>query len=164
MARSLRKFKETVEIKSLPLHRIRSHRYFPVAVVASFLLVAACIHVWQRVVVIGLVREVSLLQKESRCLVDDAHKLRTEIAALSMASRIEQYSIDSLGLQRVSLDRMVTLIPEESREAPADQLATMFSSMKRVAEYLPTFSEAKAAHRQLEPIRFESDEAGERGE
>ena len=164
MGRSLRKFKETVEIRSLLLHRVRSHRYFPAAVVASVLLAAACVHIWQRVVVIGLVKEVSQLERENRSLVDDAHKLRTELAALTMASRIEQYAIDSLGLNRVSADRLYTLIPEAAGNAPVDEWATMLTSISRVADHLPAISEARAAHHQLEPIRFGPGSDGGDGE
>jgi hypothetical protein len=110
--------------------------------------------------VINLVQDVSRLQKENRSLVDDAHKLRTEIASLSMASRIEQYALDSLGLQRVKMDQIVTLVPEESAEAPTDRFATMVSSIKRVADYLPAMSEAKAASDELKPIRFEPGDTG----
>jgi len=164
MARSVRVFKETLEMRSLLLHRIRSHRYFPVAVIATIVLAVACTHIWQRVVVIGLVQQVSRLQKENRQLIDDTHKVQSEIAALSMASRIERYAADSLGLARVGTDCLYTLVSEESSQAPADQLATVLSSIKRVADYLPEVSDANAARNQLEPIRFETDGDGEQGE
>jgi cell division protein FtsL len=158
MARSVRQFTETLELRSLPLHRLRSHRYFPAAVIALVVLAAACVHVWQRVVVIGLVKEVSALERENRGLVDDAQKVHTDIAALSMATRIEQYAIDTLGMQRITPDRLFTLVKEESRQLTNDQLATLISSIKRVAECLPVVTEAQATAKPLEPIRFEDDE------
>lgn len=164
MARSVRVFKETVEMRSLLLHRMRSHRYFPFAVIGTIVLAVACIHIWQRVVVIGLAQQVSHLKKENKQLIDDAHKVQSEIAALCMSSRIEQYALDSLGLKRVSTDRLYTLVTEDVSEAPSDQLATVLSSIKRVADYLPEVAEAKAAHSQLEPIRFDTDDEGEPGE
>jgi cell division protein FtsL len=161
MAKSVRQFKETIEFRSLPLHRLRSHRYFAAAVIAAVVLVAACIHVWQRVVVINLVKEVSALDKENRSLVDDAHKIQTDIAALSMATRIELYALDTLGLQRVRADHLYTLIPEATREFSSDDLTTMISSIKRVAECLPVLTEAQAAAQELQPIRFEPADNGE---
>lgn len=163
MAKSVRQFKETIELRSLPLHRLRSHRYFPAIVISLVVLSAACIHVWQRVLVIGLVKEVSVLEKENAGLVDAAHKVRTDIAALSMATRIENYAIDSLGLQRVSADRLVTLAPEATRNLSSDELATLISSIKRVAEYLPVVTEAQAGAQELEPIRFDPADEPEVG-
>lgn len=160
MARSVRQFKETIEFRSLPLNRLRSHRYFPVAVIALVVLAAACIHVWQRVVVIGLVQEVSALEKKNRSLVDDAQKVQTDIAALTMATRVERYAVDTLGLQQVRADRLYTLVPDVTRNLSSDELATMLSSIRRVADYLPALTEAQAAQ-ELQPIRFEpSDDSG----
>ena len=164
MARSVRVFKETVEMRSQILHRLRSHRYFPIAVIAAIVLAVACIHIWQRVMVIGLAQQVAHLKKENKLLIDDSHKVQSEIAALTMSSRIEPYALDSLGLKRVSTDRLYTLVTEEVSETPNDQLATVLSSIKRVADYLPEVAEAKAGHNQLEPIRFDTDDAGEQGE
>jgi len=158
MARSVRKFTETIELRSLLFNRLKSHRYFPATVLALVVLAAACIHIWQRVVVISLVKEVSVLQKENLALVDDAHKIQTDIAALTMASRIERYAIDTLGLQRIRPDRLYTLIPESAGELSTDRLTTMISSIRRVAECLPVLTEAQAAAQELRPIRFETSE------
>lgn len=155
MARSVRKFKETIEFRSLPFNRLRSHRYFPATVLALVILAAACIHIWQRVVVISLVKEVSALQKENRGLVDAGHKVQTDVAALCMATRIERYALDTLGLKRVSPDSIYTLVPRSVGELSSDELTTMMSSIRRVAEYLPVLTDANAAAKKLEPIRFE---------
>ena len=163
MARSVRKFKETVDLRSLPLQRLKSHRYFPVAAIAALVLVAACIHVWQRVVVISLVKEISVLQKENRRLVDDAHKVRSEIASLSRPTRIERYAIDSLGLQRVAADQIITLIPGSDAREAGDELAAMISSIGRITDYLPVMTEAQAKEQELRPINLEYEEADEVG-
>jgi len=163
-ARSLRKYKETVEIKALPFNRLRAHRYFPIAVMAIVVTAAACIHVWQRVVVISLVKEVAALEKENRGLVDDAHKVQTEISFLSMASRIERYAVDSLGLQRVRPDNIYAVQKMEGEEEPPDEFAAMISSMRRLAEFLPERTEARAAAQELQPIRFDTVESPGAGE
>ena len=157
IVRSVRKFKETVEFRALPLQRLKAHRYFPLAVMALILMAAACVHVWQRVVVISLVQEVSALEKESQGLVDDAHKVRTEITSLSMAARIERYAVDSLGLQRVQPERLFAVTADEREEAPSsDEFAAVLSSIKRVVEYLPEVAEVHAEPQELEPIRFDT--------
>ncbi|MCX6833797.1 MAG: cell division protein FtsL [candidate division Zixibacteria bacterium] len=157
MARSVRKFKETVEFRAHPLQRLKSSRYFPFAVIAVVLMAAACVHVWQRVVVISLVQEVSVLERESQGMVDDTHKMQTEITALSMAGRVERYAVDSLGLQRVQPDHLFALTEDEKEEVQkSDEFADMMSSIKRVAEYFPEVSEVRAETQELEPIRFDT--------
>ncbi len=161
-ARSVRNFKETLEMRSHLLKRVQGHRYFPMALIVAIVLAAACVHVWQRVMVIGLVKEVSQLQKENRRLVDDTQKIQSDIASLCMAARIERYAADSLGMCPVPVDRLYTLVPEASRNVPSDDLATMLSSIKRVARYLPVLTEAQAGASELQPIRFEPEiEQGE---
>ncbi|MEW5795131.1 MAG: cell division protein FtsL [Candidatus Zixiibacteriota bacterium] len=156
-ARSLRKYKETVEIRSLLFNRLRTHRYFPIAVMALLITGAACIHVWQRVVVLSLVKEVAALEKENRGLVDDAHKIQTEIAALSMATRIERFASDTLGLQRPSPNGLYTMTPVDIEMAESqDAFAALVSSIRRMADYLPERTEARAAAQELEPIKFDT--------
>lgn len=159
MVLPVRKFKETLEIRSGILARLKSHRYFPITIIATLVLVAAVIHVWQRVVVISLVKEVSVLTKVNRSLVDDAHKLQSRITALSMTARVEGYAMDSLGLKRVTADQLFTLVPEEVTPVAADELATILFSIKRVAEYLPVLSQAQAGASQLQPLKFEPDDS-----
>ena len=62
MKEAVRRFKETIEIKSTIFNRVRSHRYFSISMLVAACLFAACFHVWQRVKVIELVKEVSQLQ------------------------------------------------------------------------------------------------------
>jgi len=156
--RSVRKFKEAVEIRSHLTKKIQSHRYFPAAVIISILLVASCTHVWQRVKVMGLVHEVALLQKKNVALVDNLQKVNTEITSLSMSTRIERYAQDSLGLNRVTPDRLYTLVPKTYKQNRADELATMFSSIWKVADFLPSLTEAQATEKQLYSPKFETDE------
>jgi cell division protein FtsL len=156
---SIRSFKESLEMSSQPLKRLQKHRYFAIALISLALVSAACVHVWQRVVVLGLVKEVGQLQKESRELVDGIEKVQSDIAALTMAGRIEQYARDSLGLGRVTPTHLYTLAPEAIKDVSKDELATMLSSIKRVANYLPVLSEAQADITELQPIRFEDDGA-----
>ncbi len=125
-------------------------------VIALALLAAACVHVWQRVMVIELAKEVATLRGENRSLVDDTRKLRSEIVALSMATRIERYAVDSLGLQPVTADRLLTLVKESEKDIPYDELTVMFSSIKRIADYLPVLTEAEATARDLRPIKFDT--------
>jgi len=157
MARSVRRFKETVEMRTGVFQRIRSHRFVSVGVVALTLLVAACLHIWQRVIVIELAKDVASLKVENRSLVDDVKKVRSDIVALSTVTRLEKYAVDSLDLQPVAADRLFTLVRKSEKTIPADELKAMFSSIKRVADYFPVISDAHAsAGMELRPIKFDT--------
>jgi len=157
MARSVRKFTETVELRSLLFKRLKSHRHFPSIVITLAILTCACIHIWQRVDVMSLVTEVTALERENLALIDDTQKVRTDLSALMMASRIECYAMDTLGLQRIRPDRLYTLVPETPGELATDRFATMISSILRVAEYIPVVTEVQAASQELQPITFGAD-------
>ncbi|MCK4373559.1 MAG: cell division protein FtsL, partial [candidate division Zixibacteria bacterium] len=106
MRKTVRKFKETVEIRSSVINRLRSHRYFPIAVLVTVFLMASVIHVWQRVHVLETVKQVSHLRAENEQLVDATSKLNVRLATLTAAGRIEKYAMDSLGLQPVAADQI----------------------------------------------------------
>jgi len=157
MARSVRRFKETVEMRSGILKRIRSHRFVSIGFVALTLLVAACLHIWQRVIVIELAKDVASLRVENRSLVEDVKKIRSDIVALSTVTRLEKYAVDSLDLQPVAADRLFTLVRKSEKTIPADELKSMFSSIKRVADYFPVISDAHASPgMELRPIKFDT--------
>ncbi len=157
MSRSVRQFKETIEMRSLSPLRFRSNKYFPAATLLSALLLVACLHIWQRVHVIHLVREVGELTITNQHLVDETKKTQTEVAALTMASRVQEYAADSLGMKPMSTDRLVTIVKgHETAPPPTDELANVVNSFKRVVDYLPVMEETKAAANELKPIRFDS--------
>jgi len=156
MAIAVRKFKETIELGSPIIRRVRSHKYFPVIVITFLVLVAAIAHVWQRVAVIQLVKDVSILRAENKSLSDDSKKIQSQISRLAMTSRIEQLARDSLGLRRIMAERLFTLVSEEGKRIPSDELSTMFSSIKRVAEYLPTITPAEASAKELRTIDLDT--------
>ena len=156
MKETVRKFKETLEIKSSVLNRLRSHRYFPITLLFCVFLSAACVHIWQRVRVMELVQEVSQLKKENADLLDTRKKAYSEIAALSTASRIEQFAIDSLGLRRVNADRLYTLVPKDVQPKQPDDLELMLYAISRVAEYVPVVSVNNAQAGGVENLELET--------
>ena len=156
MAIAVRKFKETIELSSPIFRRLRSHKYFPVVVISLLVLVAAVTHVWQRVAVMHLVKDVSILRAENKSLVEDSKKLQSQISRLVMTSRIEKIAHDSLGLSRIPADRLFTLVTEESESMPSDELSVMFSSIKRVAEYMPAITPAEASARELRTVNVDT--------
>jgi cell division protein FtsL len=156
MQRAIRKFTESVDFQSIGFKRLRSHRYFPIGAVTAAVLILACFHVWQRVQVITLVSDVAVLRERNRDLTDHLHKMQYDIAALSMATRIEAYAVDTLGMQPIVADRLYTLVRDRDRDVPRDELATMFSSIKRIADCLPVITETRAQAAQSQPVRLDS--------
>lgn len=143
MKDAVRKFKETLDIESSLLKRLRSHPYFGITLLAAALLVASCFHVWQRVIVLESVKEVARLRADNVRLLDNLRKVRVEIARLSMATRIEKFAVDSLGMKPITAEHLYTLVPED-RSVDPDQLAEMMSAIKRVVDYMPVVSSNEA--------------------
>jgi cell division protein FtsL len=158
MNRSVRIFKETVDMRRFSLRKLRSHRYAAAIGVAALLLALACAHIWQRVTVIQLAKDVTRLQAEHREILDQSRKLNSEISALSMAARIELYAVDSLGLEPVSTDRLFTVLTEKKPDHPAqsDQYASLVSAIKRVGDHLPVLSQTEASAEITDSINFDS--------
>jgi len=152
MKRAIRKFSETVEMQSSIFNRIKSNKYFPFALLGIFLLSASCIHIWQRVQVLDLVHEVSLLKSENRNLLNDLRKINSEIATLSKVSRIEQYAADSLGLKKIDAEKLFTLIRPREEQPEIDNITMVMNAIQRVASYLPTVTETQATAGELKQV------------
>ena len=145
------------------ISRVRSHRFFSLSVMAATLVLVACVHIWQRVHVIRLVKETGDLRVENRQLVDDTKKALTEVAALSMASRIEVCAADTLGLRRISADRLYTITREREKPKQRDELNSVEASLKRFSDCLPVLTEAQAGAAELRPIKFDSSDVESNG-
>ena len=152
MRKAVRKFKETVEIRSSIINRFRSHRYFSAAVLVCVILAASCFHVWQGVKVMTLVKETARLRSENADLVNNIKKVSSDISSLEMASRILPYGRDSLGLKVVSADRLFTLAPKEARAERRDDLNALTVAIKRVARYMPVVSQTSVHASELRPL------------
>jgi len=84
-------------------------------IVGSIILLA-CLHVWQRVYVMGLVKDVSVLEKENKNLKDLVKKANMEVIELSRLSRIEKIAKEDLGLTRTSSENLFTLNIDRERD------------------------------------------------
>lgn len=161
MRRPVRQFKEMMDIRKSLLNRVRSSRYTAYLLLALAFLAAACVHVWQRVHVLDLVTDVSQLTKVHSTLDDELKKVNSEIASLSMASRIEEYAKDTLGMIPVSPDKLFTLVSDDRGGYQKDDLQAMFDAVKRVTDYMPSVSENSALAAEPSMIKIDSiDRAG----
>ena len=156
MKLTVRKFKETVEINSSTLNKLKSHRYFPISVLFCLFLVVACFHVWQRVRVVTLVKEISILKNDSGELLDNKKKLYSELVSLSTLSRIERYAVDTLGLKPIEAERLLTLLREDIVPVQPDELRQMMTAVKRIVEFLPVIEETRAKAGAVEDITIDS--------
>ena len=163
MKKPVRKFKETVELQTSPWRRLRSHRFFSVTVLAAAVFSVGCFHVWQRMRVLDLVREVSELRRENAGLVDAHTKVKAEIAALSMAARIQAYAQDSLGLVPAPADHIYTLVPREYDPGSPDELQLMFTAFERVSRHMPVLGVNDALASESKAIRFDSADVSPEG-
>jgi len=151
---SVERYRATDSIrKSLKKKLVSSRSVIPVLVVGSLILLA-CLHVWQRVYVMQLVKEVSVLDKENRELHDIVKKANLEILELSSLSRIEKIAGDEFNMTGTSSENIYTLTFKESQPGP-EGLHDVISSLQKVAEHLPTLSESNAETIDI----FETDES-----
>ena len=156
MKEAVRKFKETVEMKSSAFNRIKEHRYFSLGVLFAVVLFAASFHVWQRVRVMTLAKEVGHLRVENGSLLDDKKKLYSDIASLTTSSRIETYARDTLGLKSAQADRLYTLIKKDAVRESKDEFDVMLAAFKRVTDYIPVVEQTRAEAKSGEKIHIDS--------
>jgi cell division protein FtsL len=147
---------ETSAIRASLLHRIRTHRFFPLTALIAALFLVACIHVWQRVKVVELVKINGRLRLENAELIDETRKAYSQIARLSLASRIESYALDSLGMKPVDADRIFTLVPTDKPAAPQDELGGVINAVRRLAACVPVVSQTQAAAGEVSVINIDT--------
>ncbi len=151
---SVERYRATDSIrKSLRKKLVSSRSVIPVLVVGSLILLA-CLHVWQRVYVMGLVKEVTVLEKKNKDLTDTVKKANLDILELSSLSRIEKIAGEQLHLSGTRSENIYTLTFKERQPAP-EGLRDVISSLQKVAEHLPTLSESNAETTDI----FETDES-----
>ncbi len=156
MRHPVRQFKEIIDIRRSVINRFRTNRYVPYVLLALIFLTAACIHIWQRVHVFDLVTDVSKLTIQESSLDDELKKVSSDIASLSMASRIEQYAVDTLGMIPVPPDKLYTLVSNNSVGYKRDDFHAMLDAVKRVADYVPRPSENSALAGEPSTIKIDT--------
>ncbi|MEW5924411.1 MAG: hypothetical protein AB1746_10520, partial [Candidatus Zixiibacteriota bacterium] len=131
---------------------VSSKTLIPTMIIGSIILLA-CLHVWQRVYVMGLVKEVTVLEKENNNLKDLLKKSDMEITELSRLSRIEEIATEQLGLTRTGSENLFTLSinKDNNKTTGLDDVVT---SLKKIADNLPVLNETNAATNEI----FETNE------
>jgi cell division protein FtsL len=108
------------------------------------IIVFACLHIWQRVYVLGLVKEIGTIQKERESLVDILKKTNADAAELSRLSRVEPIAAEKLGLGRTSAENLFTLEVKKQEITKRNGIEEVKLSLKKLADNLPVINETKA--------------------
>lgn len=140
---SVQRYRATGSLRnSLRKKLVSSRSLIPVLLLGSLILLA-CVHIWQRVYVMGLVQEVTVLENENRCLKDLVKKTDMEIIDLSRLSRIEQLATRELGLSRKGSEDLYLLSLNDA-ETESEGFDEVVTSLKKIADNFPVLSESKA--------------------
>jgi hypothetical protein len=121
---------------------VSSKSFAPTLIIISIILLA-CLHVWQRVYVIGLVDEVAGYRQDHEKLSDLLKKTNIEIIELSRPSRIKSVAVEKLGLQEPDWGRVYTLKLNDDQDLEPG-LDEVVQSFKKLADNLPVLNESRA--------------------
>ena len=143
MSISLPRYHSTGKLrKSFRKRIISSPRLIPTLIIVS-IVVFACLHIWQRVYVLGLVKEIAVVEKEREHLTDLLKKTNSDASELSRLSRMEPIAIEKLGLGRTSAENLFTL-EVKKQEIKLSGIDNVKNSLKKLADNLPVINETKA--------------------
>ncbi len=143
MKTSVQRYRATNRLRKSFKRQVVSSKFLVPALVICTLIVLACIHVWQSVYVMGLLREVNVLEKENSLLQNKVKKSRADIVELTRLNRIDSLAVGKLGMSKVNFDNLFTLISDRPASAP-DGIDEVVGSLKKFAEHLPVISESRA--------------------
>jgi cell division protein FtsL len=154
---SVARYRATSNLRKTFGKRIVSSKLLIPIIFTASIIILACLQVWQRVYVIGLVSEVSRYENENRKLTDLYKKIQMENIELSRLSRIEKIAAEKFGLEKTGAQNLFTLqLPESSFQD--DGLDAVVTSLKKIADNLPVINETKAETIDI----FDTDEKSQR--
>jgi cell division protein FtsL len=140
---SVARYRATDSLKnSLKRRLVTSRSIIPILFAVSLILLA-CLHVWQRVYVMGLVQEVSTLRATNNKLGDLIKKKSLKNIDLSRLSRIEKLAYDNFKMATTTAGNSFTLTAG-NRRVNNSGLDEMVESMKKLADNLPVLTESNA--------------------
>lgn len=140
---SVQRYRHAGNLKNALRRRIVSSKLFIPILFGASVILLACLLVWQRVYVIGLVGEVAQYEKENRQLKDLLKKEEIESIELSRLSRIEKIAGERLGLQKIGAQNIYTLYLDRGY-SEQEGLGEIVASLKKIADNLPVLSETNA--------------------
>jgi len=145
MGISLERYQSTDRLRHSWSKRLVSSRSLIPALFVGVIVLFACVHVWQRVYVLGLVKEIGALEKEGDALNDLVKKTNAEIADLSRVGRVELIASRDLGMERTNSDNVFTLVVKKPETVKKQgELDNVYSSLKKLADNLPVINESRA--------------------
>jgi len=141
---SVARYRATASLKKTLKRRLVTSRSIIPILFAVSLILFACLFIWQRVYVMGLVQEVSTLRTTNNKLSDLVKKNSLKNVDLSRLSRIEKLAYDNFKMAATTAGNSFTLTAG-NRRARNSGLDEMVESLKKFADNLPVLTESNAA-------------------
>jgi cell division protein FtsL len=144
-ASALKTLRQTVtQGKPGPIRRLVASRYLTALFVLSLLLLAACLYIWQRVVALDLINEVSLLEETNRARRDVLMKVETDVAELSRFSRIAKIAEKKFGLKQIQPENLYAV--RFGEESPGQGgMSQMWNTLRLSLRNAPSLESSTAA-------------------
>ncbi len=153
---SVQRYRDARNLKNALRRRIVSSKLFIPILFGVSMILLACLLVWQRVYVIGLVGEVAQYEEENRQLKDLLKKAEIESIELSRLSRIEKIAGERLGLEKIGAQSIYTLNLDRDY-SEQESLGEIIASLKKIADNLPVLSETNAETIQILDLNDEEE-------
>jgi len=119
--------------------RLVASRTLTVSFVLALLLTAACVYIWQRVVALELIEEVSQLQETNRIRRDALMKVESDVAELSRFGRIAPLAEKRFGLKQVMPERLYAVRFGEGA-AGENGMRQMWNTLRHSFKNAPSIS------------------------
>ncbi len=127
-----------------PIRRMVASRSLTALFVLSLLMVAACLYIWQRVVALDLINEVSQLEDTNRTRRDVLMKVETDVAELARFSRIAKLAEKEFGLKQIQSQNLYAV--RFGEESPGQGgISQMWSTLRRSLKNAPSIESSTAS-------------------
>ncbi len=129
--------------KAGPIRRLVASKTLTTLFVVSLLAVAAGLYIWQRVVALDLINEVSQLEDISRTRRDVLMKAETDVAELSRFARIAELADKQFGLKQTSSERLYAI--RFGEDSPGNNgIRQMWSALRLSLKKVPSLQSSTA--------------------
>ena len=129
--------------KSGPVRRLVASRSLTASFVLALVLVGACLYIWQRVVALDLMEEVSQLEETNRTRHNALLKVESDVAELSRFGRIGPLAEKRFGLKQVMPERLYAV--RFGEESPGEKgIRQMWSTLRHSFKDAPSISTTTA--------------------
>ncbi len=131
-----------------PIRRMVASRSLSTLFVLSLLMVAAGLYIWQRVVALDLINEVSVLEETNRTRRDVLMKVETDVAELARFSRIAKLAEKQFGLKQIQSENLYAV--RFGEESPGQGgISQMWNTLRLSLKNAPSIETSTASASEL---------------